>query len=57
MLAKAKAHGIVCNAFFADDEEKARHYVDIGIDTVLTNDYNRIAQAVRDEAGGKKYNA
>ena len=40
---KAKEHGILCNVFYADDAEEAKRYLDMGIDTILTNDYHRIA--------------
>ncbi len=45
---KAHKHGIVCNVFFADDPEEAAAYVAAGADVILTNDYNRVAQAVQD---------
>jgi len=48
MVDKAHAHGILCNVFYADDPEEARRYLDMGIDTILTNDYNRISQVVRE---------
>ena len=47
MVDKAHAHGILCNVFFADDPEEARRYRAMGIDTILTNDYCRIAAALR----------
>ena len=47
MIDKAHAHGILCNVFYADEEEEACRYIDMGIDTILTNEYNRISQAVR----------
>lgn len=43
----AHANNIRCNFFYSDDPEFARKLLDMGIDTVLTNDYFRIAQ-VRD---------
>ncbi len=46
---KAHAHGIRCNVFWADDPEEAREYLDMGIDTVLTNDYLAIYNAVKDK--------
>ncbi len=46
---KAHAHGILCNVFYADDPEEARAYFRMGIDTVLTNDYLAIYNAVKDE--------
>ena len=33
--------------FFADDAEEAKRYIDMGIDTILTNDYLKISKAVR----------
>lgn len=44
MINKAHEHGIRCNIFFADDIEEARRYLDMGIDTILTNDYQKISQ-------------
>ena len=46
MVDKAHAHGIRCNVFYADDPEEAKRYLDMGIDTILTNNYRIIAQAV-----------
>ncbi len=42
----AHAHGIRCNVFFADDPEEARRYREMGIDTILTNDYLSIKNAL-----------
>ncbi len=39
MIDKAHAHGIRCNYFYADDVKKAKKLLDMGIDTILTNDY------------------
>ena len=47
MVDKAHAHGILCNVFYADDPEEAKRYLDMGIDCILTNDYNRISQVVK----------
>ena len=44
---KAHASGLKCNVFFADDPEEAIRYIDMGIDTILTNDYFPIATAVK----------
>jgi glycerophosphoryl diester phosphodiesterase len=44
---KAHAHGILCNVFWADDPEEANKYFEMGIDTVLTNDYLSIYNAVK----------
>ena len=47
MVDKAHAHGIICNVFFADEVEEAKKYLDMGIDTILTNDYNLISQIIK----------
>lgn len=47
MVDKAHKNGIKCNVFWSDDEEEAKKFIDMGIDTVLTNDYNIISQAVK----------
>lgn len=47
MINKAHAHGIRCNVFWSDDPEEAQAFLDMGIDTVLTNDYNLISQVVK----------
>ena len=46
---KAHAHGILCNVFWADDPDEARRYFEMGIDTVLTNDYLTIYNAVKED--------
>lgn len=43
---KAHANGILCNVFWSDDPEETRRFRDMGIDTILTNDYNLISQVV-----------
>ena len=45
---KAHEHGILCNVFYADDADEARKYFEMGIETVLTNDYLSIYNAVKD---------
>lgn len=47
MIDKAHKHGIRCNVFWADDPEEAKAFLDMGIDTILTNDYNLVSQAVK----------
>ena len=47
MIDKAHANSIKCNVFWSDDEEETRQFLDMGIDTILTNDYNIISQVVR----------
>ena len=46
-IEQAHEHGIICNVFFADDPDEAQHFIDLGADVILTNDYLRIAQAVK----------
>ena len=47
MIDKAHANGIRCNVFWSDDPEETAEFLRMGIDTILTNDYNRIAQVVK----------
>ena len=47
MIDKAHAHGITCNIFWSDDPEEAKAFLAMGIDTILTNDYNRVSQVVK----------
>ena len=42
----AHANGILCNVFWSDDPEEARRYREMGIDTILTNDYLAIKNAL-----------
>ncbi len=46
-VASAHESGIKCNVFWSDDLDEAQKYLDMGIDTILTNDYNLIAQALK----------
>lgn len=46
MVDKAHAHGMICNVYWADDPQEAQAFLDMGIDTILTNDYHRIASVV-----------
>ena len=48
-IEKAHANGILCNVFWADDPDEARRYFEMGIDTVLTNDYLTVYNAVKDK--------
>ena len=45
----AHAHGIRCNVFWSDNPEEARSFLDMGIDTILTNNYQKIANALADK--------
>ena len=44
---KAHANGILCNVFWADEPDEARKYFEMGIDTVLTNDYLTVYNATK----------
>jgi len=43
---KAHEHGILCNVFWSDDPEETKEFLAMGIDTILTNDYNLVSQVV-----------
>ena len=43
----AHANGILCNVFWSDDRDETQEFLDMGIDTILTNDYNLISQIVK----------
>ena len=47
MIDKAHAHGIRCNLCQADTPQEAEKYLKMGIDTIMTNDYQRVSTAVR----------
>lgn len=47
MVDLAHAHGILCNVFWSDDPEEAKQFIEMGIDTILTNDYHRISDALK----------
>ncbi|MBR6300866.1 MAG: hypothetical protein IKR36_08190 [Clostridia bacterium] len=42
MVDKAKQHGMICNLFWADDPSEARAYIELGIDCVLTNNFQPV---------------
>jgi len=46
MVEKAHEHGILCNVFWSDEEELTEEYLNMGIDTILSNDYWQTAQVV-----------
>lgn len=43
---RAHENGIICNLFYTDDPALVADYLDKGVDTILTNDYQRVAAAV-----------
>ena len=40
MIDKARENGIIVNVFWSDDAGETRKFLDMGIDCILTNDYN-----------------
>lgn len=46
MTRKAHEHGIICNVYYADTEKRAREYLEMGCDVILTNNCNTIMQVV-----------
>ena len=44
----AHKHGIVCNVFWSDDPNETKEFLDMGIETILTNDFNVISQVVKE---------
>ena len=49
MIEKAHAHGIICNVFWSDDPAEAREFLNMGIDTILTNDYLLVSQILKNK--------
>jgi len=47
MIRKAHENGIICNVFWSNDPQEAKEFLAMGIDTILTDDYNLISQAVK----------
>lgn len=46
MIEKAHKNNIKCNVFWSDDPDETKEFLKMGIDTILTNDYNLISQCV-----------
>ena len=46
MIDKAHQHGIRCNVFWSDDPKETREFLEAGIDTILTNNYQLISPCV-----------
>ena len=53
MIDKAHANGIRCNAFWSDYGPEAVKFLEMGIDTILTNDYLTVANAVKEYKANK----
>ena len=48
LIDKCHKNGIRCNMFWSDDPEEARTFYEMGIDCVLTNDYQLVYDGVKD---------
>ena len=46
MVDEAHEKGLMCTVFWADDPDEAERYLDMGIETILTNDYEVVANRV-----------
>ena len=46
-IRKAHAYGIRCNVDWSDDPEETRHFLEMGIDTILTNDFHLISRVIK----------
>jgi len=47
MIDKAHANNVICNIFWSDDIEETQEFLRMGIDTILTNDYQKISGIVK----------
>lgn len=47
LIKKAHDNGIICNMFYADDPSEAVEFIKMGMDTILTNDFLRVRNAVK----------
>ena len=45
LIDRAKAAGLRVNVYWSDDPEEAKKFLEMGVDTILTNDYQPIAAA------------
>ena len=48
-IERAHENGIVCNIFWSDEPDEAMKFIDMGIDTILTNEYNLVANTIKKE--------
>ena len=44
----AHKNNIICNVFYADDPQEAIEYLKMGIETILTNDYLQVSNAIKE---------
>jgi len=44
-IKKAHEHGIAVNVFYSDKYDESKHYLELGADCILTNDYGRVSKS------------
>ena len=44
----AHKHGIICNVFYSDEPEETEKFLEMGVDTVLSNNYLIVANKVKE---------
>ncbi len=49
MITKAHDNGIICNVFWSDDLKEAEEFIEMGVDTILTNDYLLISNGIKNK--------
>ncbi|MBQ2943046.1 MAG: hypothetical protein IJD97_12510 [Clostridia bacterium] len=47
MIKKAHDAGMRCTIFWSDEIDEAKKFLDMGVDVILTNDYQRISQIIK----------
>ncbi len=47
MINIAHRHNLRCNVFWSDDTAVAEKFLEMGVDTILTNDYNRVSRVIK----------
>lgn len=48
-IEKAHKNGIKCNVFWSDDPRETEEFIKMGVDTILTNDFNLVSQCVKNK--------
>lgn len=45
MIEKAHKNGVLCNVYWSDDPKETKEFLDMGIDTILTNDFIVVSES------------
>ena len=53
LIDRCHENRIRCNMFWSDDAKEAREFLSMGIDCILTNDYQRVFDGVKDILKGQ----